>query len=669
MLTLNRRKFTILLLVLFFVILIALFFVISNILQKQNVNPEKPSAAGPPGIEYIEGPVLTCKSDNGYTYGLRFNITEVTPAPKLNQLTTLGETWQSPNYAWEYTISLDQNITTDPLAKQRNNLQVRVYTWDHFCGGPSLTSPGYWLSDHSGGKSCDSVPNTYDWKNLGTKYYLSQNFQRNAEGKYCGSIQLDMKVTAIQDFNYEYNGNYGKVWDCTNLCESCGIQDPLPTGTTGRGRVAENFAGTGYTCNVSNPVTAASSAASIQPQSSARSSSVSSLPSTLLCGPKSDTVYYCGDTMPNSELCISGTPNVRGNLSLTYPETKWECSNGNESKKCAYSCIVKSSATSTLSSISSKQSSKTSTLSSISSRQSSNASPLSSALPTYPNLIIQKTADLSYVAGGTETNVAYILRVKNIGNGPTSGQMTVSDTLPTGMTLTVVSGVGVDNPTISSWSCNATNTQSFTCTRNVSIPAGRYAEDYIRVVAKVLSTASGELVNSARVSGGGERQVDDNDPEETGNNNTNMDNGDKWKITVGLASVNGSCGTANGTSDGICGSMPSGTLCATGNPSSSNIVLPQNGGSVIWTCNGLNGGSNSVACSASCVKENVISSAVNRSTTTTTGSTTLPNTATTNFIKYLGLVGMFVMLGSSLYILRNRATRTLTFEEIVEKNN
>lgn len=651
MLTLNRRKATIILLILFFAILIILSIVISKILQQQNVDLDKPGAAGVPGIEYVEGPVLTCKADNGYTYGLRFNITEVTPAPKLNQLTTLGQTWQSPNYSWEYTITLDPNITTDPLAKQRNNLQVRVYTWDHFCQGPSLSSPGYWLSDHSGGKSCDSVPNTYDWKKLGTKYYLAQNFQKNSEGKYCGSIQLDMKMTAVQDFNYEYNGTYGKIWDCTNLCEGCAIGDQLPAGNTGRGRVAENFAGSGYSCNVTNPV----STSTVQTTTSALSSTASSLPATIMCGPRTDSVYYCGDIMPNSELCINGTPNVRGNPTLAYPETSWECSNGNESKKCAYSCIVKSSTTSSILSTSSKLSSKT--------------SALSSALLTYPNLIIQKTADLSYVVGGTVTNVSYILRVKNIGNGPTSGQITVSDTLPAGMTLTVVSGVGVDDPTVSNWSCNETNTQSFTCTRSVSIQAGKYSEDYIRVVARVLSSASGELVNSARVSGGGERQFDDNDPEETGNNNTNMDNGDKWKITVGLASVNGSCGTANGTSDGICGSMPSGTLCATGNPSSSNIVLPENGGSVTWTCNGLNGGSNSVACSASCVKGNLITSTVNSSSTTTKGSTILPDTATTNFIKYLGLLGMFVMLGSSLYILRNRATRTLTFEEIVEKNN
>ncbi|MDD4409665.1 MAG: type II secretion system protein [Candidatus Pacebacteria bacterium] len=69
-----------------------------------------------------------------------------------------------------------------------------------------------------------------------------------------------------------------------------------------------------------------------------------------------------------------------------------------------------------------------------------------------------------------------------------------------------------------------------------------------------------------------------------------------------LTPINGACGTANGVT------FPSGTTsyagysqCSSGN--SSNTAFPAQGGSVSWVCNGINGGSNSVACGASRVAQ------------------------------------------------------------------
>ena len=69
-------------------------------------------------------------------------------------------------------------------------------------------------------------------------------------------------------------------------------------------------------------------------------------------------------------------------------------------------------------------------------------------------------------------------------------------------------------------------------------------------------------------------------------------------IVVTGESVNGLCGTANKTYPAGSTSYGSDTYCATGNPSSTPSFPPP-GGSVIWTCNGLNGGTNSGQCTAS----------------------------------------------------------------------
>jgi uncharacterized repeat protein (TIGR01451 family) len=75
-----------------------------------------------------------------------------------------------------------------------------------------------------------------------------------------------------------------------------------------------------------------------------------------------------------------------------------------------------------------------------------------------PDLTITKSHTGSFQQGGTGS---YTLRVNNIGPGPTSGTVTVSDTLPAGLTATAISGTG--------WSCTLA---SRTCTRSDALAAG-----------------------------------------------------------------------------------------------------------------------------------------------------------------------------------------------------
>jgi uncharacterized repeat protein (TIGR01451 family) len=89
-----------------------------------------------------------------------------------------------------------------------------------------------------------------------------------------------------------------------------------------------------------------------------------------------------------------------------------------------------------------------------------------------------------------QTGAAYTVTVSNAATaGPTSGTVTLSEALPTGLTLVSMSGAG--------WSCNGA-----TCTRSDVLSAGaRYPA--ITVTVNVAADAGTPLAAQASVSGGG----------------------------------------------------------------------------------------------------------------------------------------------------------------------
>src|ERR1700736_647969 len=108
-----------------------------------------------------------------------------------------------------------------------------------------------------------------------------------------------------------------------------------------------------------------------------------------------------------------------------------------------------------------------------------------------PDLTIAKSHVDPFVRG---TNGTYQLVVNNIGPVPTSGIVTVSDTLPAGLTPSTASGAG--------WSC-AVAGQLVTCPRADALAAGG-SYPAIAVVAAVAQAATSPLTNTATVAGGGE---------------------------------------------------------------------------------------------------------------------------------------------------------------------
>ncbi len=138
-----------------------------------------------------------------------------------------------------------------------------------------------------------------------------------------------------------------------------------------------------------------------------------------------------------------------------------------------------------------------------------NAPSVASLVVNAPNLSISKSHSGTFFA--TQQGAAFTIAVANVGNAPTNGSMVaVTDTLPAGLLPVSASGAG--------WTCGPPVGQQISCTRTGSpsaVLAASASFPAITVLVNVDANASGDLVNSAQVSGGGEVDTSNNTANDT----------------------------------------------------------------------------------------------------------------------------------------------------------
>lgn len=115
---------------------------------------------------------------------------------------------------------------------------------------------------------------------------------------------------------------------------------------------------------------------------------------------------------------------------------------------------------------------------------------------TTPDLAITKSHTGNFSVG--QTGATYTITVSNVGHGPTSGTVTVVDSLPSGLTATAISGTG--------WSCTL---GTLTCTRADAL-AATSSYPAITLTVNVAANAPSLVTNTATVSGGGETNIANN---------------------------------------------------------------------------------------------------------------------------------------------------------------
>ncbi|HYL76326.1 MAG TPA: Ig-like domain repeat protein [Bryobacteraceae bacterium] len=107
-----------------------------------------------------------------------------------------------------------------------------------------------------------------------------------------------------------------------------------------------------------------------------------------------------------------------------------------------------------------------------------------------PDVTIVKSHTGNFFQG--QTGAAYSITVNNIGPGPTAGTVTVTDTLPAGLTATAMAGTG--------WNCTVA---TLSCTRTDALASGA-SYPAIVVTVNVAASAPASVSNLATVAGGGE---------------------------------------------------------------------------------------------------------------------------------------------------------------------
>jgi uncharacterized repeat protein (TIGR01451 family) len=112
------------------------------------------------------------------------------------------------------------------------------------------------------------------------------------------------------------------------------------------------------------------------------------------------------------------------------------------------------------------------------------------------DLILMLTHAGSFTQGAA--GKTYTIVARNAGGLPTSGTITVSDTLPAGLTATAIGGTG--------WSCTL---GTRTCTRS-DVLAGSMSYPPITLTVNVAGNAPADVVNTATVSGGGDANTTNN---------------------------------------------------------------------------------------------------------------------------------------------------------------
>lgn len=117
-------------------------------------------------------------------------------------------------------------------------------------------------------------------------------------------------------------------------------------------------------------------------------------------------------------------------------------------------------------------------------------------VPAIPDLQLTKTHPVAFAQGGVGS---YVLTARNTGNTPTTGLVTVADTLPAGFVPATAAGTG--------WACNIAG-QVVTCTRSDALAAG--ASYPAITIGVAISTTAVTATNTATVAGGGESDTTNN---------------------------------------------------------------------------------------------------------------------------------------------------------------
>lgn len=195
-----------------------------------------------------------------------------------------------------------------------------------------------------------------------------------------------------------------------------------------------------------------------------------------------------------------------------------------------------------------------------------------------PDLTVTKSHVDTFTQG--DTGRTYTLTATNSGVSDTTGEVTLTDTLPTGLTATAISGTGwtVDLPTL-------------TATRSDVLTSGN-SYDPVTVTVSVAGDAPASVTNVATVSGGGETNTANNTASDP---TTILSSTPSLTVFTDFVSLSENGGTVTGTvyrPDPFPAAVPALTVNLSSSDTSeatvpATVVIPENELSANFTITGV----------------------------------------------------------------------------------
>lgn len=217
-----------------------------------------------------------------------------------------------------------------------------------------------------------------------------------------------------------------------------------------------------------------------------------------------------------------------------------------------------------------------------------------------PDLAIRKTHGGDFAQG--QVGATYTILVSNVGQGPTTGVVTVTDTIPAGLTATAISGTG--------WTCTQ---PAGPCTRNDSL-LNNSIYPGITVTVNVAANAPSSVTNTATVS-------------TTGDTNSNNDTfNDVTKVMISSTDLTITKSHSGNFQQGQSGATYTLVVTNTGNVASSGTVTVTDTPPAQFTITSMTGGGwTCVQPAGPCTRSDSLPSTLSYQPITVTGTVASPS--------------------------------------------
>jgi uncharacterized repeat protein (TIGR01451 family) len=553
---------------------------------------------------------------NNGTYSVTGTVTDTIPAGLTGATWTCAASAGSSCAAASGSGNISTSATLEPGDTATYTVTATVTASSGSIANTATVAPPAWLTDatpaNNTATDTDTVVAAADLsitKTTASTFVVGSNavYTLTAVNGGPQSAAGTITVSDVLPAGLTYVSATGTGWTCSNASGTvtCTRAGPVTSGTTLPAITLTVTVGAAAAPSVTNTATVASST-TFDPDSADNSSSVTSgvtFPPTDLTIAKSHSGNFTQGqsgtytvTVTNSGgVASSGTVTVTDTLPAgltpgTATGTGWTCNTAGQTVTCTRATALAGGASYPAISIPvtvapNSALSVTNTVS-VSGGNDSNNGNNSASDPTtingVPDLTVAKSHSGNFTRGATGS---YSITVSNAGGAATSGTVTVSDTLPTGLTYSSATGTG--------WTCGAAG-QVVTCTRATALAAGA-SYPVITLVVNVLQTAGASVTNTASVSGGGQTNTANDSASDPTNvvssadlslsktvNNPNPIQGQNVTFTVTLTNA----GPSNATNVAVTDLLPAGLTFVSATPSAGSYAT----GTGVWTVASLASG-------------------------------------------------------------------------------